>query len=657
MTLGKGKKWRFNIRDIDTNVRPQDDFFHYSRGNWIKRHPIPKNESRWGGIQIVRRRTDKQLRALVSGIVKARQAKSGDAKQLVRDFYRSGINLANRKKLGLKPVSGVLKRIRRIQTPDGMVRAIATLQRMGVNCGLWGYEVDQDRKNSERYIMYLYQSGLGMPDRDYYLKNDAESKRVRAAYVKHLKKLAALSGYAREAKRYAAVMMKIETALAKASMKKEDSRDVHKTYHKMSLTRLSKLAPRIDWKEYFNIIGAKQREVIVMQPHFFKTAGRLLFSISVEDWKRYLSVHIVGDYGSLLTPELERENFNFYGAALFGLKQMKPLWRRILGVVNGSLDEILGELYVKTYFSAQAKKKMSEMIDNLFRAYKARIRNLDWMSATTKKKALGKLTRMNRKIGYPDKWKSYKGLVVNPDEYVGNVFRASALEHRRMMRKLTRPVDRKEWFLSPQTVNAYYSFHMNEIVFPAAILQHPFFEIAADNAYNYGAIGFFIGHEITHGFDDQGSKFDGKGNLKTWWTKADRARFEKKTKRLAAQFDSYEILPSLHLNGKLTLGETTADLGGLSISYDAYQLHLDSAGRKTVGGYTPEQRFFLGFAGAECEKERPEFTKTIALTDPHAPSQPRVNVTLSNLPEFYAAFGVKKGDKLYREPNDRAKIW
>lgn len=649
------KQLGFDTKDIDARVRPQDDFFHYASGGWMKRNPIPKAESRWGSFTMLRHTTDKQLRILLKKVVETKHAEKGSAEQMIRDFYLSGMDLKHRKALGLSPLKKQLELVEKIKTPEDIVRTIAQLERVGLS-GVWGSSIDQDMKNSEKYIIYMGQGGLGMPDRDYYLKDDAESKRVRKAYEIHLIRIGELAG-SKDAKQRAAVILEIETALAKASMKKEDLRDVDKTYHKKTIAQLKKLTPRIDWKEYFEILGTSPKEVVVMQPDFFVAVEKLFYSFPIESWKTYLATHIVGDLGSFLTPELTKENFAFYGTVLTGTKHMKPLWRRVLGVVNGTLSELFGELYVKAYFGPEAKQTVATIVADLFRAYEARIKNLDWMTPGTKKKAVLKLSQMNRKLGYPDKWKSYKGLVVSPTDYVGNLMRISEYEHKRALKRLGKPVDHKEWFMSPQTVNAYCSFGLNDIVFPAAILQHPFFSMKADDAFNYGAIGSVIGHEITHGFDDQGCKFDGKGNRKTWWTPTDTKLFTEKAKRLIKEFDGYEVAPGMKVNGQLTLGENIADLGGISIAFDAYQLRLKKTGRADIKGYTPEQRFFMGYAATEREQERPEFRKTQVLTDPHSPSLFRVNGPLSNLPEFYEAFNVQKGDKLYREPKNRAKIW
>ncbi|MFZ2167797.1 MAG: M13 family metallopeptidase [Minisyncoccia bacterium] len=650
------KGWGFDTKDIDKKVRPQDDFFHYASGGWMQKNPIPKEEARWGSFTMLRHTTDKQLNVLLKKVVGKKSAAKGSPEQMIRDLYASGMDLPARRALGVAPLAPLMKRIESIKSPQDIVTTVAHLERVGSG-GIWGAGIDQDMKDSEKYIMYLGQGGLGMPDRDYYLKNDDEMKRVREAYEKHLVRLLELAGRKATAKEEAALVLKIETAIAKVSMTKEDLRDVDKTYHKKSLAQLTKLTHTIDWKNYFKILGTEPKNVVVMQPKFFEAAEKMLKTFSIVEWQTYLRTHVIGDFASFLTPELEKENFAFYATVLTGTKDMKPLWRRILRVVNGGLNEVFGELYVKEYFPAAAKHKVAVVVADLFRAYEARIKNLDWMSPATKKKAIVKLKQMNRKLGYPDKWKSYKGLVIKADDYVGNVLRVSEFEHKRAMRRLSKPVDHKEWFMSPQTVNAYCSFGMNDIVFPAAILQHPFFEVSADDAFNYGAIGSVIGHEITHGFDDQGCKFDGKGNRKTWWTPTDTKRFTEKSKKVVKEFNGYEVDGGLKVNGQLTLGENIADLGGLSIAFDAYQLRLKETGRKDLDGFTPEQRFFLGYACTEREQERPEFRKTQVMTDPHSPSKFRVNGPLSNLPEFYEAFGVQKGDKLYRAPSDRAKIW
>lgn len=650
--------WGFDTRDLDTTVSPQDDFYHYVNGAWLAKNPIPPHESRWGSFLILRYNTEKQLQTLIKKVEKMKGLKNGSPEQMVRDLYHSGLDMKSRNRAGLTPLKPWLKRIADIKDVPTLVATLAHLEKIGAG-GPWGLMVDQDMKNSEKYMLHIYQSGLGMPDRDYYLNDDAESVRVRTAYEKHLEAIFLLAGKSKiEARSARETVMKLETEIAKVSMPKEDLRDVDKTYHKMKLAALKRLTPTIDWNAFLKIIGATSvQEVIVMQPKFLEAIDQLLTSVSIDDWKTYLTWHLVGGSASVLTDKFEKQNFAFYGTTLSGTKVMKPAWRRALGTVNGTIGEILGRLYVQEYFGSEAKKRIVAVVDDLFEAYEARIKNLDWMTAGTKKKAIKKLHEMNRKFGYPDKWKSYKGLVIKADDYVGNIIRTTELEHKRAMNRLKKPVDRKEWFMTPQTVNAYCSFGLNDIVFPAAILQAPFFSKDADDALNYGGIGTVIGHEITHGFDDQGSKFDGKGNRKTWWTTEDRKRFDAKARVLVKQFNEYTVADGLKVNGQLTLGENIADLGGASIAYDAYKLRLAKTGRKDIDGFTPEQRFFLGYALSERENRRPEAEKIQVLTDPHSPGMYRINGPASNLPEFYETFGVTRENKLYREAKDRAKIW
>lgn len=652
------KTWGFNTRDIDPRVRPQDDFYHYANGGWLQRAKIPPDESRWGGFMILRFDTEKKLQAIVRDLQRKKRFKKGTKEQVVHDFYASALDLSRRNKLGLTPLTPWLTQIEQLKNVPEMLQFLAAFEPYG-GIAPWGMGVDQDMRNSERYIVYIGQSGLSLPDRDYYLKKDPESTRVRNAYRTHVVAVAKLMGKTHtEAEEMRDVIVRIETSLAKASMTKEDKRDMDKIYHKMRIRDLKRLMPHVDWEKYFHIAGAKnQKEVIVMQPEFLKAVDTLLATTSLQDWKAYLAFHLVNGSAGYLSAPFEKQSFDFYGKVMTGAQKMKPLWRRALGATNGSVGELLGQIYVGRYFPRAAKRKVIQMVNDLFEAYEDRINKLDWMSSKTKKKALYKLSRINRKLGYPEKWHSYKGLAVRPDAFLANAFAAARFEHARVMRRLPKKVDRKEWFMSPQTVNAYYSFFLNDIVFPAAILQPPFFSIDGDDALNYGAIGAVIGHEITHGFDDQGSKFDGNGNRRTWWTANDRKRFEKKADVLIKQFNAYTIDDGLHVNGKLTLGENIADLGGASIAFDAYKNHLKKTGSKNVAGFTPEQRFFFGLSFFEREKCRPEFQKMRVLTNEHSPEQFRVNGPASNLPEFYEAFGVKKGDKLYRSPKDRAKIW
>lgn len=652
------KHWGFDVAELDSRIRQQDDFYHHVHASWMAKNPVPKTEARWGSFTELRYNVDKQLRTLVEELADKRSLPAKSAERMVRDFYRSGMDQKRRNELGFRPILPVLKTIDAIEDTDDLERVIAELHRLDVGA-IWGIGVDQDMKDSETYALYLGQDGLGMPDRDYYLKDDAESKRVREAYRLHVAKMFTLLGNTpKDAERMRDTVLGIETELAKASMKKEDMRDPEKIYHKYTLAKLKKLAPAIDWPLYLKRIqGDTAQYYLVMQPDFFKEASRMLEAITLPEWKAYLTFHVVNDFSSALSEPFVRQTFSFYGKTLMGTESMKPLWRRVLATVNGGLGECIGKLYVERHFPPEAKKKMDLLVDDLFTAYEARIKSLDWMSPATKKKALLKLASFNRKIGHPKKWKSYAGLDIRANDFVGNIIRTTEFEHKRHMKRLGKPMDHAEWLMYPQTVNAYYQPTMNDIVFPAAILQPPFFSHAYDDALNYGAIGTVIGHEITHGFDDEGSKFDGKGNLKSWWTKEDRKRFDAKAKKVVKQFDSYTVADGLHVNGKLTLGENIADLGGLSIAYDAYQLQLKRTGRKDIDGLSPEQRFFIGFSLFERENARPEFTKMQVLTDPHSPGVYRINGPASNFEGFYKAYGVKKGDKHYRTPGSREMVW
>ncbi len=650
--------WGFDMKHTDQSVRPQDDFYTHANGGWIQKTKIPADEARWGSFNTLRFDTEHQLKAIMDGLLKHSKYPKGSPEQLVSDYYRAAFNLPLRNKLGTKPVQGLLSKVKNIQSKDELLECLAYLHVLGIS-GFWGALVDQDSKDSTTYILHLWQGGLGMPERDYYLLDKPEQKRVREAYMQHIEKLMRLMGStSTQAKKVRAIVMEIETKLAQASMKKEDTRDSEKTYHKKSLAELQKLSPAVQWRSYFAQTGAeKASKAIVGQPDFFAAVSTLIEKTPLEDLKTYMEWHLVSDTAGLLSEKFLKENFHFYATVLSGVKKMKPLWRRALGAAGGALSDALGKLYVEQYFPASSKRTVDTLVSDLFDAYAVRIKQLDWMSAATKRKALLKLRAMNRKIGYPKKWRSYKGLVVKADDYFGNALRSSTYEHYRNMGKLGKPIDRGEWHMSPQTVNAYFSPNLNDIVFPAAILQWPFFDARADMAVNYAGIGSVIGHEITHGFDDQGAKFDAKGNLKKWWTATDEKKFTAKTKPFIAQADKEEVAAGIHLNGQLTLGENMADMGGLAIAYDAYQKHLQKKGRKIIDGLTPEQRFFLGFAQMEREVARPETLKMRALTDPHAAAFWRINGPVSNFAPFYEAFDLKKGDKLYRDKRSRAEIW
>ncbi|MFA6494633.1 MAG: M13 family metallopeptidase, partial [Candidatus Paceibacterota bacterium] len=517
----------------------------------------------------------------------------------------------------------------------------------------------QDEWHNDKNIIYLAQSGLSLPDRDYYLKDDEDSKRVRVEYRKHV--IAMFRLLQKNPKECAIILeaiMRIETELAKASMTRVELRDIEKQYNRRTLAKLAKEAPGIDWQKYFRLVGISNTgELIVNQPMFMKRAGELITEVSLDEWKAYFTWHVVSGSANFLGKLFVNEHFKFYSTVLSGVKKQRPEWEKTVAFIDGTVGEALGKLYVKKHFDHESKKKINELVDNLFAAYREHIEAVDWMSPRTKKLALKKLAAFKRKLGYPDKWKGYKGLTVRPDSYIENYWRVHEFEWKRELRKLKKKPDLMEWHMTPPTVNAYFNPVMNEIVFPAGVMQPPFFDAEADDAVNYGAIGSVIGHEITHGFDDQGRQFDGTGNFKNWWTDEDKKKFEEKAKVIEEQFNGYTAIDNMKVNGALTLGENIADLGGLTIAFTAFKKSQEGKDRKILDGFTPEQRFFLGYAMTEREQIRPELLKKIIVTDPHSPSIFRVNGPLSNMPEFIEAWGVKKGDKLYRKPEDRAKIW
>ncbi|MFQ5540794.1 MAG: M13 family metallopeptidase [Candidatus Paceibacteria bacterium] len=651
-------KLGFKTSNLDRSVRPQDDFFQFAGGGWIKKNPIPKSESKWGTFYILRDESLKKTHAVFKDLVKKRNLKKGSGARLVRDFYLSGMDMKTRNALGVSPVLPLLKKIDAIKTKDELLRFIFTEHRHG-NHLAWNSFVGQDDKDAETYIFHLTQGGLTLPDRDYYLKKDAESERIRKEFLSYMQKLLMLSGFSKaKAKEDAYRVLSLETRLARASMPRTDARDIDKVYNKKSVAALKRLAPAIPWKEYFETLKIERKvsSLVIYQPKFFEKLSGFFERVSLESWKTYLYFSVLDDAAPLLSKKYVECAFSFHGKVLSGNETVRPLWKRVSSALDMFIGEAVGKEYVKRYFPPEAKKKANDMVDDIFTAYEKHIEAITWMSAKTKKKALKKLSLITRKLGYPDKWKSYKGLVVRPDTYYKNVVNAVRFEQKRNLSKLGKNVDRKEWFMPPQTVSAYYDPNMNQIVFPAGILQPPFFDPNGDDALNYGAIGSVIGHELTHGFDDSGAKFDGYGNYRNWWTKEDRKRFERRANALVRQFNKYTV-GNLQVNGKLTLGENIADLGGLAIAYDAFQLHLKKHGGKRRHGFTPEQRYFLGLAMFETAHARPEFERMLVIIDPHSPAKYRVNGPLSNLESFYKAFNVVPGDRLYRPPSKRARIW
>ena len=641
----------------DHNARAADDFFAHVNGEWIAKNPIPPEEARWGSFTVLRVEVDHELKAILDDLAAGKEMAPKDIAEKVRAFYATAMDVARANELGLKPLSDIFSEIDAIDGPEGMVKTVARLQRLGVGAW-WIPYVAQDEKDTAVMAFHPFQGGLGLPDRDYYLKDDEKSRDIRAKYLAYMKAILVRIGAGEDA---AETIMDIETRLAKASMTRVELRDPDAQYNKMSFEEVSRLTPAISWKKYFEAMAVPAPEYfITCQPEFMKAVDGLFGTLPPDAAKLYLRWCALNGTAPLLSEEMDRAHFDFYGRTFSGATEMKPRWRRVLAVLNGALDEAVGQLYVARHFSPEAKRRVNELVDRLTEAYRARLEALAWMGEETKKKALVKLASFSRKLGYPDKWKDYSALTIDGASYAENYMKVHAFEFDRQMGKIGKPVDRTEWYMSPQTVNACYQPPMNEILFPAAILQPPFFDENADDAANFGGIGSVIGHELTHGFDDEGSKFGPDGNLGNWWTAEDRKNFEEKAERLAAQFDAYEPLPGLHVNGHLTLGENIADLGGLIVAYDGLRIALGTdpaAATADKNGLTPAQRFFMSYAVTERGQAREEYVRMAVQTDPHSPGEFRVNGPASNLEPFYEAFGVKEGDGLWRPPEDRVKIW
>ena len=653
-----------DLAKFDPAVRPQDDFYRYANGTWLKTTPMPADKTTYGMGTKVGDQTELQLRAIIDEVAAKPDKQQGSDEQKVGDLYASFLDESRLETLGLSPLSGELARIDALKSKAELPAQFAHFMTIGVSSPIFMY-VEQDAKDATRYIAYVGQavpytgsvSGLGLPSRDYYLAKDAKFREIRAKYRQHVAKMLELAGV-KDAAKAADRIVALETRIAKIHWTAVEDRDDEKVYNLHSFEQLKTLTPKLDWDAYVNEAGiGKSPGLIVRQPSYFKGLQELIDDVPLAQWQTYLKWHLVSNYADYLNKAFVDQDFAFYGRTLRGAQEIRPRWKRGVATVEGALGEVLGKIYVARHFPPESKARMQALVENLKVAYQQSIEQLDWMSPETKKRALEKLAKFTTKIGYPDKWEDYSKLTIKADDLLGNVMRSSRVEHDRDTAKLGGPIDRDEWGMNPQTVNAYYNPGLNEIVFPAAILQPPYFNPAADDAVNYGAIGAIIGHEIGHGFDDQGSKYDGDGNLKSWWTEADRAAFEQRTKRLIAQYDAYEPLPGHHVNGALTIGENIGDLGGAAIAYKAYQLALDGKPSPVLDGYTGEQRFFIGWAQVWPRLYREQALLERVKTDPHSPSEYRANGPLVNLPEFHAAFGVKEGDKMYLPPEKRVKIW
>jgi predicted metalloendopeptidase len=647
-----------DIPNMDTSVRPQDDFFTYLNGSWLKTTEIPSDKSSWGTFAKLRDDTLPQLRGLIEKAEADKTRKPGSEAQKIADLYASYMDEAKLNEVGIRPLTGELNRIRGLKDKKGLPILIAHLNQLGISTP-YGISVRQDARESTRYAVYIGQSGLGLPDRDYYLKKeDAKLATALAKYELHVAKILGLSGD-RNATANARKIVALETELAEAQWTKVQNRDPVKRYNKMPIKQLAELAPGFDWGHTLAATGVANKidYVIVNQPSYLTGFAAVLEKTDLATWKSYLEWQLLREASPFLSKEFADAHFDFYSTVLTGVAVKPPRWKTGVQLVEASLGEALGKLYVGEYFPPERKERMDQLVKNLLASYKTSIDNLDWMSPATKIEAQAKLAKFTPKIGYPSKWRDYSSLAIVKGDLVGNALRASNYRHARMIAKLGKPIDREEWGMTPQTINAYYSSTMNEIVFPAAILQPPFFDARADDAVNYGAIGAVIGHEISHGFDDGGSQSDGDGNLRDWWTKEDKANFKTKADALTKQYDGYSPLPGYHVNGALTLGENIADNSGVAIAYKAYKLSLGGKPAPVIDGFTGDQRFFMGFGQIWRVKMREEQQILQIKTDPHSPGQYRTNGPVVNQPGFYDAFGVKPGDKLYVAPEQRIIIW
>jgi len=643
--------------NMDLTMAPGKNFYQYANGGWMKNNPLKKEYSRYGVFDKLQEDNMDALRKLTAHLASDTSSTDPIAKKIGL-FIQTGMDSAKAESVGTKPLEGEFASIAALKTKEELQAYIIQLHSEFV-MPLFSLFADADCKNSRWDIAWLYQGGIGMPDRDYYTDKTPHAAEIRTSYLQYVTRLFTLSGDdSLTASQHAATVMKLETELAEASMTRLEQRDPNSIYHKMALKDLQKLVPEINWQQYFTGVGVQNPgEVNVAQPAFFKTAGKMLNTVSMDDWKVYLKWNVLDHAAPFLNNAFVQAHFNFYGKALSGKQEMQPRWKRVLNSANGALGEAIGQMYVKQYFPPEAKERMLKLVNNLRSALGERIKNLSWMGDTTKQKALEKLNAMVVKIGYPDKWRDYSKLSVTNASYIENIMQASKFGHAYMVSKINKPVDLQEWQMTPQTVNAYYNPSNNEIVFPAAILQPPFFDMQADDAVNYGAIGVVIGHEMTHGFDDQGRQFDKDGNLKAWWTDEDAKRFKERADVLVKEFSNFLVLDTVHANGQLTLGENIADLGGLNISFTAFKKTEQGHSTEKLDGFTPDQRFFLAFAHVWAQNIRNQEILRRTKEDEHSLGRFRVNGPLPNMPEFLAAFGIKPGDAMYIDPSKRASIW
>lgn len=641
---------------FDAAVPFSEDFFLAVNGKWLAETTIPADKATYGSFHVLVDHAQQSVREIIEEVSAGKNLKAGSNEQKLGSFYNSFMDEERVETLGLTPLQSHLQVIRALTDKTQLPTIFARFQRDGISIP-FGWYVNNDAKNSSEYAVYLYQAGLGLPDRDYYLKDDEASAALRTEYRTYLTDMFTLIGV-QDPAASADRVLTLETSLAKHHWTRVESRDAEKTYNKLTAAELDKLTGSFSWMLFAT--GAKLEQVselIVTQPSYFEGFGKVLAETDLQSWQDYLAIKTVGGYADKLSKPFAERQFAFFGTTLSGIEEQQPRWKRAVDATDEVLGELTGKLYVERHFKPEAKARMEELVANLIKAYEVSIKELEWMSEDTKVAALQKLSTFTPKIGYPNKWKDYSELEIKADELVGNYIRYTNWAYDDMLSKLGKPIDKEEWFMTPQTVNAYYNPVNNEIVFPAAILQPPFFNMEADDAVNYGGIGAVIGHEIGHGFDDQGAKYDGDGNLRNWWTEEDNERFRERTTQLSKQYSAYEPLPDSFINGELTLGENIGDLGGLTVALKAYQLSLHGKPAPVLDGFTGEQRFFISWAQVWRSKYRDETLKQRLNTDPHSPPHYRVIGILPNIPEFYQAFDIKEGDAMYLNPEQRVKIW
>ncbi len=652
------------LDNMDTTINPADDFFGYVIGNWVANTEIPGDQGRWGSFNELREFNNDVVMDVLKRAAESGKYKEGTDQKKASDFFSVGMDSLLAESSGVKPIQKFLTQIDEIENTEDLQKFMS-MQQMYGGGAFFGFFVFQDLKQSDVMAPYVAQGGLGLPDRDYYTKEDSKSVETREKYEIFVAKMFGLVAENEEevAAKNAATVMAIETQLAIASMTNVEQRNIPAMYNKKSIAEIAELSPSFDWAAYLNGLGVSDTDtLIVMQPKFIEEFENIVKNTPMDDWKVYLKWTIINGTANFLNHEVVKANFDFFGTELRGTKEMRPRWKRVLGTTNGFMGESIGKLYVDDAFPPKAKESAVEMVEYIKKAFAARIKNLEWMTDSTKEQALAKLATFTVKIGYPDKWKDYSKLEVKSGgedaSYMDNVLLASKFEFNRNLDKLGKQVDKTEWAMNPQTVNAYYNPLQNEIVFPAGILQAPFYNYKADAAVNFGGIGAVIGHEISHGFDDQGSRFDPEGNMKNWWSDEDSKNFKERNGKLIAQFDAFEPLDSVHVNGEFTLGENIGDLGGINAAYDGLQLYMADHGRpEDIDGLSAEQRFFISWATIWRIKYRDETLRTQVNTDPHSPGMYRANGPLQNLPAFYEAFNVKPGDGMYRADSVRVVIW